>query len=101
MLRRVLLALAGALVVAGLLLHGADHPGPGTALLLGGLVLGAGLLVERWRYRTETDHPDPSWQRTGERFTVPGRPGGTVEVYDDPATGERHYVRVPERGSRP
>ncbi len=57
------------------------------------LVLGAaallGTLFERWRYRT-SERRDAQWQRTGERFEDPatGRP---VEVFFDPASGERRY----------
>ncbi len=91
MLRALLVAFAAILVVVGAALFLTyAWPGGITILAAGGIVALA-LVLERWRYRPTSARPDPAWQQTGERFT--GSPGeGTVEVYDDPATGERHYV---------
>lgn len=66
-------------------------------LLLGGLMLTAGIVYERWRYKAaQSVAPDPHWQATGERFVDP-ESGKLTEVWFDPRDGERHYLRVPPR----
>jgi hypothetical protein len=81
----------GSLIVlvagAGLCLFGSR--GVGLYLLVLGAIALLGTLFERWRYRT-SERRDAQWQRTGERFEDPttGRP---VEVFFDPASGERRY----------
>ncbi len=98
MLRKVLLAAALLLVALGLALLALGmrfFP-----VLVSGLAILAALLFERWRYRPPVSRPDPSWQKTGERYESPGRPG-TIEVYYDPVSGERHEVAgPPDRNER-
>jgi hypothetical protein len=51
------------------------------------------ILFERRGYkRIVDDRPGPDWQPTGERFVDPNT-GVPVEVYFQPATGKRVYVR--------
>ena len=71
-------------------------------LLVFGLMLTAGIVWERWRYKNAvTARAQPGWQATGERFVDPGS-GKLVEVYFDPARGARHYVDAgPGPGARP
>ncbi|NKF20813.1 hypothetical protein G7Y82_00695 [Solimonas sp. C16B3] len=67
-------------------------------LLIGGAIFSAGVVWERWRYRRlDTTHPQPGWQATGERFVDP-ETDALVEVWYDPVSGERHYLRVPPGG---
>ena len=57
-----------------------------------GLILIAGLLFERWRYKPLTgQRPGPDWVATDERFVDP-ETGKLVTVYFHPSTGERRYV---------
>jgi hypothetical protein len=49
-----------------------------------------GTLFERWRYSHNDGRLDARWQPTGERFADPGT-GKNVEVFYDPASGERRY----------
>ena len=66
---------------------------PGVLALL--LVLTAGLLVERWRYkRIGADAPGPGWEATAERFIDPGT-GAPLPGWYQPATGARCYVSDP------
>ncbi len=102
MLRTVLLlaALAASVVGAGLMLAGIRSPG--AQLLVAGAVIGLGTLFERWRYRGDQARPGAPWERTDERFEDP-HTGETFEVYFDPRSGERRYVRAdrtaPPQGS--
>ena len=92
-------ALRGALyAVGGLFAAGAAllaMAGCGVAaawLAVWALVLVAGLLVERWRYKPLTQsRPGPDWLITDERFVDP-ETGRLVTVYFHPATGERRYI---------
>ncbi len=100
MLRGFLIAAAAALACTGiaLLLKGACPAG--WELVAIGLLLLAGTVFERWRYRrVASARPEAQWQRTPERFLDPST-GETVEVLFDPHTGERHYVRATP-GDRP
>lgn len=64
-------------------------------LLAAGGLLTLGTAFEAWRYKPTLPRPPSSGARaTGERFVDPGT-GEWVEVYFDPASGERSYVRVP------
>lgn len=59
-----------------------------------GAILLLALLFERHRYkRIVDDVPGPDWQATGERFLDPNSEV-LVEVYFQPATGKRAYVRT-------
>ena len=92
MLRTALLVIAGALTLAGALLLVLGVPGPGAyALGLGGVIL-LGTVFERWRYRPNGGRPGSGWEPTGERFEDP-QTGETVQVFFDPRSGERRYVR--------
>ncbi len=102
MLRAFLIVAAAALACTGiaLLLKGACPAG--WELLAIGLLLLAGTVFERWRYRpVATARPEAQWQRTPERFLDPSS-GETVEVLFNPHTGERQYVRAtPQDSSDP
>jgi hypothetical protein len=99
--------LRGCLIVAGILLlvaaAGAGAVGVPTPaviwLLVLGLILSLGVLVERARYKSIAGaKPGPGWQATGERFVDP-ESGKLVEVYFKPATGERRYVEARKAGA--
>jgi hypothetical protein len=82
------LLLAGAFVAAIFRQVFAIH------LLLLGLMLTAGVIFETWRYkRTLSTPPTGAAVATGERFVDPGS-GELIEVYCDPRTGERSYVKL-------
>ena len=83
--------LAALAMIAGLVLLLTGAWQGGIEIFAGGGIVSAALAFERWRYRSASVQPHPAWQRTGERFSDSGREG-TVDVYYDPATGERHYV---------
>jgi len=86
--------------------------GPGTDLFVAlfmfvpGVLLLSGVILERNRYRSlhaervgdaagpgggERHHPDARFQRTDERFVDPTTEV-RLQVWIDPATGERRYV---------
>jgi hypothetical protein len=92
MLHNLVLAFAALLTLAG----GAAviWGGPaGAPWLVSGLLLLIGSVFERVRYkRLAASAPDPRFQRTSERFRDP-ETGAVVNVYADPKTGERIYVR--------
>jgi hypothetical protein len=58
-----------------------------------GVLLVAGGLFERRRYRARVDRENRRWQDTAERFVDPTT-GRLMEVRYDPETGERDYVEV-------
>jgi len=91
MLRAVVIAVAALITGAGAVLVARGVPMPGLQMLGLGLIVLAGTLFERWRYRRPGQPPDARWQRTNERFVDPSS-GETLEVLYDPRTGERHYV---------
>ena len=96
------IVIAGSLIVAaagaGLAVSGLR--GPGAYLLVLGIAVLLGTLFERWRYHP-SDRPAARWQSTGERFEDPTT-GETVEVFFDPATGERRYQKQASApGDRP
>ena len=99
MLRYALLILGLALLGIGLfqwIMRGnCSYP-----LLIWGTILTVGVLFERWRYRRIEDARASHWQKTDERFIDP-ETGKIVEVYYDPATGERRYVHTDTHGSSP
>ena len=66
-------------------------------LIIGGLFLLIGILIENWRYK-DVQHrfPDAGWRDTGERF-VDVETDVLTAVYLD-RQGERHYLAVsPQR----
>ena len=95
-LRRVLIWIGAALVLAGLcLLVFAGLPGGFLPLALGAVLLLA-LAIERYGYkRVEHTIPGADWQPTGERFRDPDS-DTLVAVYYHPRTGRRAYVRITE-----
>ncbi len=62
----------------------------GIQTLVGGGILVAGTLFERWRYNNKNASVEGDWQTTGERFVDP-ETGKNVEVLYDPQSGERRY----------
>jgi hypothetical protein len=60
------------------------------------VIIVAGVLFERGRYRARADREHDRWQSTGERFVDPTS-GRLMEVRYDPESGERDYVEV-DRG---
>lgn len=96
MLRNILLALGGSLVVVGamaLIGGGRASFAPALIGIVWGGVLVFGILYERYAYKTIVDKiPDgKDWVRTTERF-VDEPSGRIVTVYTKPLTGERAYV---------
>ncbi|MEI7745678.1 MAG: hypothetical protein WCK58_18225 [Chloroflexota bacterium] len=98
------------LVLISILMVGVGGPGAdlfsAAFVFVPGVVIVAGVLLERTRYRSlaaersghthgrgggETAHPDPRFQPTGERFLDPTT-RVPMCVWLDPATGERLYV---------
>ncbi len=93
MLRKVLLWCGAVLLLGGVAvaLLSRSPVGLGPAGL--GAVLMLAILFEHRGYkRIVDDRPGPDWQPTGEKFLDPGS-GVPVEVYFQPATGKRVYVR--------
>jgi hypothetical protein len=87
-----LLVFAAALALTGVILLLRGVPGPGAyALGLGGLIV-LGTAFERWRYRANDARPGVGWEPTGERFQDP-QSGKTLQVFYEPRSGERRYVR--------
>ena len=90
MLRTWLLAFAGVAALSGVILVLRGQLGAGAyALGLGGLIV-LGTVFEG-RYRSGRARAGADWQPTGERFEDP-QTGRTVQVFYDPASGERRYV---------
>jgi hypothetical protein len=93
MLRRFTLVL-GLLLLIGAAIAAAYRQLFAIQLLIGGLILTLGVIFEAWRYkRTLPVPPAGSAVVTGERFVDPTS-GELIEVYCDPRSGERSYVRV-------
>ena len=92
MLRNALLAFGLLLLCGGVLLLMTRPAEAPPALLFGGLLV-LGTVFERWRYKWLNTAQHAKGAPTGERFHDPVS-GKLVEVYYDPATGERSYVEV-------
>ena len=92
MLRMALLTLALLLLAGGLVMLRVQ-PDNAPPLLVFGCLLLAGTVFERWRYKPTLLVHEAKGQPTGERFVDP-RTGEVTEVYYDPATGERSYVKL-------
>ena len=94
MLRIGLLIFGSALTVTGLvlLIQGKCAYQP---FIIWGSVLVIAVLCERWRYRRKEHNHDGHWQQTGEKFEDP-ETGQTMEVYYDPVSGDRRYVKKSE-----
>ncbi|MBV1687559.1 hypothetical protein KRR38_07665 [Novosphingobium sp. G106] len=68
--------------------------GGGIGLLILGALIAAGIALEpRYGRPRDTAPPSGNWQRTGERF-VDDESGDLVEVWYNPATGERRYTQA-------
>lgn len=89
-MRRFLIALGIASLAGGALCIQQRHWVPAIDLFAGGGVLLAALLFERWRYKRPAIGTVGHWQETGERFLDPTS-GKPMEVFYNPATGERDY----------
>ena len=98
MLRIAVLAFAALLSAIGVFLMLKGVTGPGVQALGIGIVIILGTLFERWRY-TQSGRPlNGRWQATGERFADPTT-GKEVEVFYDPASGERRYVELGKKNA--
>ncbi|MDR2011655.1 MAG: hypothetical protein LBQ20_01130 [Rhodanobacter sp.] len=63
-------------------------------LIVGGLLLLIGLVIERWRYKPIVHRPpERDWTDTGERFIDP-ETNKQIAVYLDAMNGERHYIAI-------
>jgi hypothetical protein len=89
MLRNVILAICGLLVAAAIVEYAL---GRATWLVIGlqAIVVIALLAFERSRYRPRIKSGSGEWVPTGEKFEDPTS-GKTVEVYQNPQSGEREY----------
>jgi hypothetical protein len=93
MLRVAVLTFATLLSAIGVYLMLKGITAPGVQALGVGIVIILGTLFERWRY-TQSGRPlSQRWQATGERFADPTT-GKDMEVFYDPASGERRYVEL-------
>jgi hypothetical protein len=94
MLRTAVLIFAGLAIALGVCLcaKGAAVFG-GIQTLIGGTILLAGTLFERWRYRNRNAPTTGNWQVTGERF-VDSETGRNMEVLYNPDSGERRYREI-------
>lgn len=63
-------------------------------LAVNGLILVGAVFLERKRYQTQVDRSQGHWQTTSERFVDPTTKR-LMEVFYNPATGERDYREVP------
>lgn len=96
MLRAVVLGFATLLSAIGVFLMLKGVTSPGVQALGIGIVIILGTLFERWRY-TQSGRPlNGRWQPTGERFADPST-GKDMEVFYDPASGERRYVELEKK----
>ena len=59
-------------------------------LAVNGFILVSAVFLERKRYHTQVDRTQGYWQPTGERFVDPTTQR-LMEVFYNPATGERDY----------
>ena len=102
MLRGVIIGL-GVAMLAGAAFAGLAAGGGPAAVALGvfGAILLAGTLFERRRYQGRADRPPgPGWELTGERFRDP-EDGVLTEVWFNPSSGQRRYVRAPQEPGKP
>lgn len=96
MLRNVVLAIGGAMIIFGVMGMVAGSFTVGIPVAFWGAVFVFGILYERYAYKTliDTVPTGKGWARTTERF-VDEKSGRTVTVYVKPLTGERAYVAEP------
>lgn len=88
-LRNVLIGICVVLIALAI---GEAITGWGSAILIAcqAAIVLALIVFERSRYRPKVDRTSGIWNPTGERFQDPTS-GETVEVYQNPQTGERDY----------
>lgn len=92
MLRSTVLIAAAIALACGVAAMFAHTP-PGWVFALWGALIVLSLVYEKVRYKPlETGAPGPGWTKTGERF-IDDTTGEPVTVWQEPATGERKYVR--------
>ena len=92
MLRNVVLGFALLVLAAGLVLL-MVQPAQAFGALVFGTLLTLGTVFERWRYKPAKAAGTARGSATGERFIDP-ETGALMDVYYDPSTGERSYVKV-------
>ncbi len=66
-------------------------------LAVNGFILVSAVLLERKRYHAQVNRTQGHWQPTGERFVDPTT-RRLIEVFYNPATGERDYRDVQANG---
>jgi len=98
MLRRAVLVLGLLILASGFLLL-AVRPVDAAPALVFGVLLTLSTVFERWRYKWTVSAGAARGQPTGERF-VDQKSGALIEVYYDPATGERSYVEAKDGKTR-
>ncbi|HET7675691.1 MAG TPA: hypothetical protein VFL54_09240 [Gammaproteobacteria bacterium] len=100
MLRRALIVLGVASILAGIALLLSGLIVPGGYLAGEGAIVTLALIFERWRYSRKSNPQGAAWQPTGERFVDPGS-GRLTEVRYNPKTGERAYVPASDKTESP
>jgi hypothetical protein len=102
MLRGAVLAVGVVMLLAGLGIAVAWPVGVGASLWLlvvGGLIT-VGTILERVIYKPlQRKAPGAGWVKTAERFIDPDT-GQPVDVFYNPATGERQYVSPEKKTTR-
>jgi len=88
-LRNVILALCMLIVVSAAAEFFFGHVS-GLIIAFQAIVVLALIAFERTRYRPAVKNGSGEWLPTGEKFEDPTS-GKTVEVYENPRTGERDY----------
>ncbi len=91
MLRWGLLIVGLILIGIGVIFFFMPGPQPDLPLFISGVVLTIAVLCERWRYVHKGHSHSERWQRTDECFEDP-ETGLIMDVFYDPASGERKYV---------
>ncbi|GAA0569066.1 hypothetical protein [Rhizomicrobium electricum] len=102
MLRNVVLAIGGAMLIFGVMGMVAGSFTVGVPVAVWGAIFVFGILYERYAYKSLVDKvpTGKGWTRTTERF-VDEKSGRTVTVYVKPLTGERAYVTEPVAPAAP
>lgn len=90
MLKRFIIALGAAGLAAAVLCVAMRLYVPAIYLAVWGAVAIVAVLFEPWRYAPNVTRNQGRWQATGERFHDPAS-GDLIEVFYNPATGERDY----------
>lgn len=99
MLRTAVVAAGMAMLFGGIVATGYGLDLAWWLLASGGLLL-IGTLGERVLYKQlESRSPGGNWVKTSERFVDP-ETGKIVDVFYDPAAGERRYVALGEKEPR-